>query len=351
MNLHTIKALLKKDLALFASNRFYLFITIFGLVFYIALYFAMPSKIDEKLSLAMYAPILPPSFEQLAVEGADITLFETQQSLKDAVLAGDFDVAVALPPDIMDTWATGGKPNISVYYASSAAPEISTAIVTLIKELSYIQTGQTLQFDTTVETLGPDLLGNQIPLRDRMRPMLAVFILLAEIMALSGLIAAEIQQGTARALLVTPMRTSELFLAKGILGIGLAMIQAVLFMGVVGGFSHEPLIILTTLFIASVFVVGAGFFIASLARDVNAVTSWAMIVFILLAIPGFGAVIPGLLADWAKVIPSYYLIDTVNMVANYGAGWSDVGGNLVIMAGITVIVVAAGLLALRRRFL
>jgi ABC-type multidrug transport system permease subunit len=71
---------------------------------------------------------------------------------------------------------------------------------------------------------------------------------------------------------------------------------------------------------------------------------------ILLAVPSFGAMIPGLLADWAKAIPSYYLVDTVNRVANYGAGWSEVGGNLAIASGITVAIIAAGLLALRRRY-
>ncbi|MDV2989649.1 MAG: ABC transporter permease [Dehalogenimonas sp.] len=350
MNARTIKALLKKDLKLFLSSRFYFFITILSLVFYIAAYLIMPSDVDEQFSLGMHAPVLPPAFEMLAAEGAEVTYFDSEADLKAAVLAGDFEVGIALPPDIMETWAGGGKPEVTVFYTSTAPPEIAEAIVTLIKELSYIQTGQVLAFDTTQEILGPDLLGAQISLRDRMRPMMVILILLTEIMTLASLIAIEIAQGTARALLVTPMRSGDLFAAKGILGVGLALVQAVLFMAIVGGFAHEPLVILTTLVIASVFVVGAGFLVASLARDVNAVIGWGMIILILFAIPGFGAVVPGLLADWAKIIPSFYMIDTVNQVVNYGAGWSDVGTNLAVMTGLTVVIVMAGLLALRRRF-
>ncbi len=351
MNARVIMALLKKDIALFMSNRFYMLITIVGLVFYVGIYFILPAQLDEKLSLAMYAPVIPPAFTELTEnEGVDIELFNTEESLRQAVLNGDYQVAIALPPDIMETWISGGKPEITVYYASTAPPEINEAIVALVKELSYLQTGQAFNFETIEEILGPDLLGNQIALRDRMRPLLAVFILLVEILTLASLIAVEIEQGTARALLVTPLRTSELFIAKGVLGVGLAFIQAILFMALVGGFSHQPLIILLTLAIGSAMVVGTGFLVASVTRDVMAVTGWGMLVLIIFAIPGFGTAIPGLISDWAKVIPSYYLTDTVSRVVNYGAGWGDIGVNLVILAGFTILVASAGMIALRRRF-
>jgi ABC-2 type transport system permease protein len=351
MNTRIIKALLKKDIRLFVSNRFYFILTAVGLIFYVGAYFILPSKVDEKLSLAMYASVMPPAFAQvLHQEGAEIHLFADENALKQAVLDGDYQVAIALPPDIMDTWKAGGKPKIAVYYSTIAPPEISSAIVLLVKELSYAQTGQTLNFVTDVETLGTDTLGAQIALRDRMRPLLAVFMLLFEVLTLASLITVEIEQGTARALLVTPMRVSDLFLAKGILGISLALGQALLFMAIVGGFSHQPLIMFTALLIGSMMVVGIGFLLASVARDVMAVTGWGMLILIFFAIPGFGNAIPGLLSNWAKVIPSFYLTDTVNRIANYGAGWSDVAVNLVVLTGFTVVVLLSGMFVLRRRY-
>ena len=351
MNVRIIKALLKKDIALFMSNRFYMLITVLGLIFYVGAYFILPSRVDEKLSLAMYAPVVPPAFSQLTNhEGATIDFYQSEEALRQAVLNGKYLAAIALPADIMGVWAAGGKPNITVYYASTAPPEVSGAIVVLVKELSYAQTGQTLNFDTTEEVLGPDMLGDQIALRDRMRPLLAVFILLVEVLTLASLIAVEIDQGTARAMLVTPMRISDLFIAKGILGVGLALMQAILFMALVGGFSHQPVIILTTLIIGSIMVVGTGFLLASLARDVMAVTGWGMLILILFAVPGFASAVPGLISDWARVIPSYYLTDTVSRVANYGAGWDIVGTNLAILAAFTAVVVWAGMATLRRRY-
>ena len=351
MNARIIKALLKKDIALFKNNRFYLLITIIGIIFYVGVYFLLPSKVDEQLSLAMYAPVVPPAFTQLTEqESVDITYFSDEETLKQAVLDGDYQVAIALPFDIMDVWTAGGKPEIKVYYASTASTEMRDAIVTLVKELSYAQTGQSLNFDTTQNILGPDMLGDQIALRDRMRPLLAVFILLVEILTLASLISVEIEQGTARALLVTPMRVSGLFIAKGILGVGLALIQAILFMWLVGGFSHQPIIMLTALVLGSLMVVGVSFLLASVARDVMAVTGWGMLILIIFAIPGFGIAVPGLLSTWAKIFPSYYLTDTVNRVANYGAGWSEIGINLAILAGVTAVFIWGGMEALRRRY-
>lgn len=351
MNSRIIKALLKKETALFLSNRFYLLITVVGLVLYIAIYFVLPPQTDEKLSLAMHSRVVPPAFSQLNDhKGISIEYFDDEDSLKEAVLNRDYQAALSLPYDIMETWAAGGKPEVTVYFASSATSEIHAIIKSLVKELSYIQTGQALNFETTEEILGPDMTGEQIALRDRMRPLFAVFILLVEILTLAGLIAVEIEQGTARALLVTPLRISELFAAKGILGFGLAFGQAVLFMGLVGGFAHQPFIILTALIIGSIMAVGIGFLLASAVRDVNAVTGWGMLVLLLMALPGFGLVIPGLISSWVKIIPSYYLTDTVNRVANYGAGWGDVGMNLVIMTSFSFIVIWAGMMTLRKRY-
>ena len=351
MNGRAVRALLKKDLALFMANRFYMLMTIVGLVVYVALYFILPSTVDETLKLAMYAPQMPSAFHQLTDQpGADIKLFDNVDSLKQAVQKGDYQAGIALPPDILDTWAAGGKPAVFVYYAAGSPPEVADAIVALVKELSYVQTGHALAFDTQQEVLGPDMLGQQVALRDRMRPLLAAFILLLEIMSLASLISVEIEQGTARALLITPMRPGELYAGKALIGLGTALAQVLLFTGVVGGFSHQPLIVLTTLVVGSAMAVGVGFLLAALARDVLAVTGWGVLVFVVLAIPGIGALIPGLLSGWAKVIPSYFLTDTLSRVGDYGAGWGDVAGNLAVLAGFTAVTVAIGVIALRRRF-
>jgi len=351
MNFRIVKALLKKDWTLFTNNRFYMLITIVGVIFYIGIYFILPSTVDEKFNVAIYAPETTSSFSSLSnQEGISIEYFSDESSLKQAVLDHKFQAGITLPSNIMEVWSAGDKPVITIYYPSDTSPEIKDAMVTFIKELSYQQTGQILNFDTEQEILGPDMMGDQLTLRERMRPFLAVFLLLVEILSLASLISVEIEQGTARALLTTTVRVGDIFVAKGILGIGLALGQAILFMALVGGFAHEPFAVLITLLLSSIMVVGIGFLLASIARDVTAVTGWGMLILVIFTIPGFGIITPGLLTDWVKIIPSYYLTDTVNRIINYGSGWHDIAQNLVILAAFTALVIWGGMAALRRRY-
>jgi len=351
MNMQAVKALLKKDWRLFLSNRFYLLITLVGLVFYIAAYFLLPSQGDDTLQLGIYGQEIPAAFEpQNLEEGIEITFYDDLETLKQAVRDEEVVLALALPPDILETWEAGGIPQIELYSATAATPEIREAIVKLVEELSFAQTGRALEYNTEVEILGQDMLGGQIPLRDRLVPLLASIILLVEILSLASLISTEIEQKTIRALLITPLRIPDLFMAKGIMGVSLALVQAILFMLIAGGFDQAPLVVLATLILGSLMVVGAAFLLSSLTRDVNAVTGWGLVVLIILAIPGFGAAIPGLLADWARVIPSYYLTETLNQAANYGMSWPDVYPNLIILAAISAVLLAGGMAALKRRY-
>ncbi|MGB2798435.1 MAG: ABC transporter permease [Dehalococcoidia bacterium] len=339
-----------KDLSLFFRNKFFGLITALGLVAYIVVYFVLPSSVNETLQIGLYAEVVPPAFEQVAEEGIVFETVESEDALVEAVAEGQFAAGVALPPDILDLLASGQKPQITIYSAADTPEEVTDAVEVIIRELAYLQAGQPLAVDISVEVLGPDMLGQQIPIRDRMRPLLAVFLVLFEMIGLAGLITDEVQQGTGRALLVTPMTVPDLFAAKGLLGVGLAFGQAALFMAVVGGMSSQPLIILTALLLGAVLVTGFAFLIASLSRDMMSALGWGMLILVIFIIPAFGILFPGTVSAWARVIPSYYLADTVHQAAAFGAGWSDVSLNLLVLLGVDLAVVVAGVAALGRRF-
>ena len=112
--------------------------------------------------------------------------------------------------------------------------------------------------------------------------------------------------------------------------------------------SALAVVVLKNVFRASLMLVLCFFLVAGLFASLSAdflaaiqvlIYVGAISVLIILAIPGFGTVISGLVSDWARVIPSYYLTDTVNRVANYGAGWGDVDVNLAILAVISALVI------------
>ena len=349
MNWRIIRALVAKDLTLFSRNRFFAFVSVLGVVAYAGLYFAMPSSVDEKLEIGLYAPMMPPIFEQIQEEGLTIEMAESKEALKEAVTEGQYMAGVVLPFDIMEKLATGQKARIDVYFTSDAPEEFKDAIVVLLEELSYIQSGQTLTIEVSEKILGTDMVGMQIPPRDRMLPLFAILMLLVETLALASLISEEVEGRTIQALLITPMTVKGLFLGKGIIGVSLAFVQAALFMAVTGGLSQQPAIILVALLLGALLVTGIGFLMASLGKDMMSVMAWSIPAMIILSVPSFGVMFPGALSDWVKAIPSYYLADTLHLAANFSVNWGDVWQNLLILLGFDAVFVWLGITALRRK--
>jgi len=308
----------------------------------------MPKSVNESLEIGLYAPVIPPAFEQIE-EGLEVRVVESEEALKEAVISGKYVAGITLPVDIMEKFMSGQKPRINVYFASDVPEEIKDTIEVLIRELAFRQTGQALAITMTEEILGQDMVGMLIPPRDRIRPLFAILLILTETFGLANLIREEVERRTIQALLVTPMTVKELFTAKGIVGISLAFGQAILFMAIVGGMSQQPLIILVTLLLGAVLVTGIAFIIASLAKDMMSVMAWGVVTLIPLLIPSTSVIFPGAITGWVKVIPSYYLVDTVHRVANFGAGWGDVWLNLLILVGFDLAIVWIGIMALRRK--
>ena len=310
----------------------------------------MPGSVNENLKIGLYAPVMPPAFEQIQEEGLEIEAVESEEVLKEAVVEDEYIAGIVLPADIMEIFMSEEKPKISVYFASDVPEELKDIVVVLIRELAYRQTGQALAIEVSEEILGPDMMGMQIPPRDRMIPLFAVALLIFETFGLANLISEEVERGTVQALLVTPMTVKDLFTAKGITGIILAFGQTVLFMAVVGGLNQQPLIMITTLLLGAVLVTGLGFIIATLSKDFMSVLAWGIVIFIILFIPTFGVMFPGAVTGWVRGIPSYYLVDTVHRTANFGAGWGDIWQNLLILLGFDLALVWIGIMTLRRKF-
>lgn len=350
MNWRIIGTLIEKDFSLFFRKRFFAALTIFGLVIYIVLYLVLPGSVDETFKIGLYAPVVPPVFNQVPVEGLDLEIVATPEDLQAGVLDGTYVAGVELPPDILEKLSAGQKPTINLYFTADVPQEARDAVTLAIRELASMQAGQPLSIEFNGEILGPDTTGEPITPRDRLRPLLAIFILMTEMLGLANLVAEEVERRTINALLVTPMTVRDLFFAKSITGTGLAFVQALIFMVVVGGLANQPLLILTALVLGAVLVTGIAFLVASVSKDFMTVLGWGILAFILMVLPSFSIIFPGVITGWVKIIPSYFLIDTVHRAANFGSGWSDLGLNLLVLAGWCLAITWAGILTLRRKF-
>lgn len=350
MNLRVIGTLVQKDVSLSFRNGFFTVISILALVFYLIIYFLVPGSVDETLDVGLYAPNLPLIPVQMQeAEGFTLSRTTSEEELKSLVADGEYVAGLVIPSSMAKDLLSGTTPHFKVYFPSDVPPEFREAIEILIEELAYMIAGQPLPVEITDEVLGTDMMGMQIAPRDRLRPLLAIIIILMEALGLANLITEEVEHRTLRALLVTPVTVKELFVAKGIVGVGMAFIQAVLFLTIVSGLSSHPLVVLTALLLGAVLVTAVSFMIASVARDFMSVIAWGFLSLVILMIPAFTVAFPGPVSGWIKVIPSYYLIETVNRASNFNIGWTGLWQNLLILLGFDVVLIWLGIMALKRK--
>jgi len=348
MNWQVIKTLVLKDVTLYFRDRFFALITVLSLVFYIGIYFVMPSSVDETLNFAVYSADAD-AVPSLAFHGQGVAfdVLDSEDALISSVESGDYAAGIVLPADFATQSAAGEAAELTLYYAANLPEELRGAVEALFAgglggmDMSNIT--------LTQEVIGVDRVGDQIPLRERAVPMFAVLILLVETLGLASLIAEERETRTVRALMVTPMNITGLFVSKGIVGVGLAFSQAALLMLVTGGLSHNPLLVLLVLLLGSLLVTGLAFLIASFARDMMSVMGWGVIAILVLTVPAFTLLAPGFSSDWMQLVPSYHLIDAVDQIANLDAGFADIVTNLLVLLVTGVGVLVLGGVVLRSK--
>jgi ABC-2 type transport system permease protein len=350
MNLSVIAALVQKDILLYYKHKLFAFLTVLMLVFYLGAFFLMPDQVDETIEIAWYGPTLPGQFmEDLQEEGLILRIYGSEAELQAAVETREEMIGVALPDDFVQQIRTGARPRATLYIQSELPEQFRTVYPMVIEEIGYFYAGQTLNVETEEVVLGPDMAGQQIPPRDRMVPLLAVFLLMVEMMGLASLLTAEIETGTIKALLITPLTVVGLFVSKGIAGILLIFTQVALVLVIIGGFRNEPLLLIVALLLGSLLVTAVALLISSVSRDMLTVIAWGILAMFMLSVPSFNILMPGLITQWIRVLPSYYLIDPVYRIMNFDAGLSEVWSQLLVLLVISVTLYWLGVMSVRRR--
>jgi ABC-2 type transport system permease protein len=351
MKLQLLLALMGKDFRLFFANRFFALVTILALVAYIGMFYLLPAQVDERLELGIYMADLSPDLERLFTdEEVRFLRAESREALRQAVAAGDIPVGYALPEGTLAQIGRGERITAELFLSAELPPEFHAIYEVVMNEIVFAMGGQDLAIETREVMLGTDTAGAAVAPRQRLLPMLTLFILMVECLGLASLIASEVAQGTIRALLVTPLTMWGLFVGKGIFGTLFAFTQAAVLMGVTGGLEREPLLILTTLLLGAALVTGVAFLIASVGRDLMSVMGWGTLGLLILVLPAFTILVPGMASAWIRLIPSHYLVDTIYRVVNLNATWVDVVSNLLLLLGTTLFLMALGVIVLRRRF-
>lgn len=380
-----IATIIAKDFRAFSRDRLFVFLSVLGLVFYVLIFWVIPSTVDESIPLGVVETDLTQALQRYGEqqdEALRLVPFPSRDELA-AVIAGDLQawttqdgelflrdkksdverpeggerlklaIGLAFPPDFVAKTAGGEDTRVELLVDVQAPRSLERAMKSFVRELAYALSGQGMPVslpEAQTIVLGEDRAGRQVPFRDRMRPLLALFMLMVEAMAMATLLASEISSRTVTAILSTPARSSDLLLAKTIFGTLLASGQALVLLVAVGAFTPDNWHVLTlTVLIGGLLFSGFAMLAGAAGKDFMG-TLFLSIAFILpMAVPSFAVLFPGSAGPVVQLMPSYGLIEVLLGVTAYAEPWSS---QLVLLGSScvwVVVVVGIGMLVLRRK--
>ena len=350
-----VSTIVGKDLREFRADRFFLLITGLSLVFYPLIFWLLPSTVDETLRVGVVQRGLDRVVAAVSdgSDGLAVVELSDQATLEEALLSADADLVAGLvfPDDLVADAAAGAPAQVSLLITADVPPEVETALAALANEVALLALGEPPPTNLLSEpvVLGEDQVGDQVSLREQLRPLLAFFVLMTETFALATLVAAEVQTRTVTAVLVTPATRADFLAAKGVVGTAVAFTEAAVIMALIGGFATGAPILVVTLLLGAALVTGIGMVAGSFGRDFMTVLFTSILVMIPLMIPAFSALFPGTAAAWVQVLPTYGFVQTLVEVTTAGAGWADVSAELMLLAGWTLAAFIGGWVILGRR--
>lgn len=405
-HLRIVAALLKKETRAYSRDKVYLLLTLLMLVALPIVFHFLPDNVEEDITLAVSPPIsvlLDEAREQLKAMGATdeqlaeldqadfaeqqegllLVEFESEEEMS-RVIEGTLDawrteegelvvrdpdsdepepegaerlgvmIGIAFPDGfVADVAAQRQGVTVTVYSDAGVPQEIRGAITSFVREAGFQLAGREMPVTMPDEesiVLGTDRAGDQVTMREKMRPMFVFMILLMETFSMASLVSTEVLQRTVTAVLVTPARVIDFLTAKTIFGTVLSLGQALLVLAFIGGVTRSNWsLVMAALLIGAIMFTGVALFVGAAGKDFMGQLFYSMLFTIPLLIPAFSVLFPGTAAVWVRAIPTYPIIDVLVRAFNYGATWSDSAASLGYAVLWLAVLFGAGVIALKRK--
>ena len=271
------------------------------------------------------------------MEGIHFAQLHSIAELKKRVADNDLDAGLFLKNGFDKALTAGKKPLLEFWVGgeSLASNRIILAITTLdlIRELE----GKVPPVHVEIRTLGRD---DALPISSRLIPFMVLFsLLISGILVTSFGLVQEREGKTIDAVLVTPIRLSEVFAAKAGIGLILAVLTAFLTLilnGVMGSNLH---VLLLGLFIAAMMAVELGLIFGAAVSDISTLFTLIKTLNIII----LGPVIFYIFPDWprwiAKIFPTYWIINPIFEITIKNVGLKDVLFDLSLALGFIVVLI------------
>lgn len=274
--------------------------------------------------------------EAQELEGIRVTLLEDADELKDKVEANNLDAGLVLQQDFDEAVRSGERPELGFYIGGESLASnriiLSVTTIDLVREIE----GSEAPVDVKITTIGEAIL----PLSSRLVPLIMFYVLL-----LAGLyvpavsIVEEKQNHTIDAVLVTPVKMSEVVTAKAAFGFILAILMALVTLLLNNALGSEPWALLAALGVAALMSAELGIVLAALAKSDKDLMALVKGIGFFLFAPIIFYIWPNLPQWIAKIFPTYWMLEPIFEVGIRGGGFSEIRFELVVALAICVALV------------
>ncbi len=346
MSLTRIWMVLRKDFAMGPRSPFFLYALVLPVVLTVLFQFAFGALFEPKPRLGIVdAGNSEITAAMEAAEGIELTLLDDAEDLKSQVQANDLDSGIILPADFDAAVRDGSRPPLEFFIGgeSYAANRIILTVTALdsIREIE----GRAAPVDVEVVSFGEEGL----PLTLRLVPIIVFYALVLAGVAVPGSsLVEEKEKGTLMAILVSPVKVSEVLTAKWLLGLSLTFVMAMVTLALNGAIGSRPFDVMLVVLVASLLTAMLGLLVGVVSKDSTMMFG---------LIKGFGAVLFApvlwyLFPSWpqwiAKLFPLYWIIEPIWQVSVMGEPVTAVWMELAIALGIVAALLPLIIMLARR---
>ncbi len=334
MSLTRMFKIFRKDLALGPRSPIFMWAIILPFALTFILQVAFGSLFSAKPRLAIVdqgASEITASIKQM--DGIELTLLDSADEMRAGVEANDFDAGLVLSSGFDAAVKSGDKPLLDLYIGgeSLASNRIILSVTTL--DLVRQVEDSAPPVDVRVENFGNEGL----PISVRLVPVIMMYALfIAGAFVPASSLVEEKENGTLSALLVSPVKASEVLLAKGLLGTTLAFVMAFMTLFLNDALGGQPFLLVVVVLAAAAFSSVLGVAIGAASRDSASMFTLVKGSGIFL----FAPVAFYLFPEWpqwiAKLFPTYWTIDPIWQVAVLGKGFDAVWLDLLVALAIAL---------------
>lgn len=342
MSLIRVWKLFLKEIAMGPRNPFFLYAVIvpIGLTFLLQMAFGTIFEPVPRLGIVDYGVSeIKESFAQ--EEGIELHVLNDAEELKKQVENDDLDAGMILQSGLDEKLRTGEKPQLDYFMGGESLA--SNRIILTVMALDIFRE---IKGDDSPVTLDVVSLGEEgLPVSMRLVPLIVFYALVMAGVFLPGSgIVEEKEKGTLQALLVTPARKEEILLAKGMLGVVLSSLTAIITLFLNNVFGPRPWEVVVVVLVAAVLSSILGLLVGIISKNSTALFAVIKGAGLILFAPVVFYIFP----EWpqwiARIFPLYWIIEPIWEVSVMGNPLAEVWFELtvalfIVIALIPVIVI------------